>query len=253
MIIAIVGGNGTLGRHVVAELRRRGHETRSLSRSSTKHRIDLTTGEGLPAALAGCDAVVDASNATTNSSKVLVEGSRRLLAAEAEAGVRHHVGVSIVGCELVPFGYYRVKAEQERIVEGGPVPWSIVRSTQFHEFVSGLLKQAGRWRMLPLPIGKIPLQTVACADVAAAIADVVESTPARRRIEIAGPEIIDAGQWIRAWRSIAGKRALLLPVPLPRRVSRSLSAGALISHQPDYRGRIRFRQWLQDELNGRKN
>src|SRR4029077_15621293 len=127
MRIAIVGGKGTLGRHVTAELARGGHEVGLLSRSG-EYQVDLSTGAGLAAALAGCDAVVDASNAQKNARAVLVDGSRRLLAAAAEAGGAHHVCVSIVGCDQVPMGYYKVKTEQEQTVTDGPVPWSIVQA-----------------------------------------------------------------------------------------------------------------------------
>ena len=145
MRIAIVGGAGTLGRHVTAELAERGHEVRVLSRSSQHYPVDLVTGRGLAAALDGCAVVVDASNASAprRATQVLVEGSRRLLAAEQRAGVSHHVGISIVGCERVPMGYYRVKAEQEQVIEHGPVPWSIVRATQFHELAAMALAAAG--------------------------------------------------------------------------------------------------------------
>ncbi|WP_406393526.1 SDR family oxidoreductase [Streptomyces sp. NBC_00887] len=98
---------GTLGRGIVGTLRSRGHRVRVLSRRSQEYRVDLTTGEGLDRALEGCDVVVDASNSTSpkGAAQTLVEGSRRLLAAEEAAGVRHHVCVSVVGCERVPFGY----------------------------------------------------------------------------------------------------------------------------------------------------
>jgi uncharacterized protein YbjT (DUF2867 family) len=112
MRIAIVGGTGTLGRHVSTELRSRGHEIRVLSRTSPEYRVDLLTGAGLEPALSGCDVVVDASNASRKAAAVLVGGTRRLLAAEQAAGVGHHVCVSIVGCDQVPMGYYRVKTEQ---------------------------------------------------------------------------------------------------------------------------------------------
>lgn len=107
MRIAIAGGTGTLGRNVAEELRSRGHQARVLSRSSPDHRVDLTTGEGLDEALKGCDAVVDASNASSAKQAVrtLVEDTRRLLAAEETAGVGHHVCVSVVGCDRVPMSY----------------------------------------------------------------------------------------------------------------------------------------------------
>src|SRR5215475_6752981 len=127
-----------LGRRVGRELLSRGHEVRVLSRGSADHPVDLRTGDGLDRALAGCDVVIDAANGRTpaQARATLVHGARRLLAAEERAGIRHHVCVSIVGCDLLPLAYFAVKAEQERIVEGGPVPWSIVRATQFHEFVT---------------------------------------------------------------------------------------------------------------------
>jgi uncharacterized protein YbjT (DUF2867 family) len=129
MNIAVIGGTGTLGHHVVEQARSRGHEARSLSRSSADFPVDLTTGAGLEAALAGVEVVVDASNAQKGAQEVLVEGSRRLLAAERDAGVRHHVLISIVGIEQTPARYYATKVAQERVVSDGPVPWTIVRGT----------------------------------------------------------------------------------------------------------------------------
>jgi uncharacterized protein YbjT (DUF2867 family) len=217
MRIAIVGGKGTLGRHVTAELAGRGHEVRVLSRSG-EFRVDLTTGEGLPAALEGCAVVVDASNATKGAAQVLVDGSRRLLAAEAAAGVTHHVCISIVGCDLVPMGYYKVKTSQEHVVEQGQVPWSIVRATQFHELAATALEAAGRFRVLPVPAMK--LQTVAAAEVAAAVADVAEGA-ARGRVEVAGPEVQTAAELARTWRQVTDRKAVLLPVPVPGTLGRT--------------------------------
>src|SRR5215831_3916487 len=126
MTIAIVGGTGTLGRKVAAELESRGHKVRPLSRHAPEYRVDLATGDGLGPALAGCDVVVDASNSSARKpAGTLVDGSRRLLEAEAAADVKHHVCVSIVGCDQVPMSYFRVKADQERVVSQGAVPWSI--------------------------------------------------------------------------------------------------------------------------------
>ncbi len=179
MRIAIVGGNGTLGRPVTAELARGGHEVRVLSRRS-EFQVDLTTGAGLTAALAGCDAVVDASNAQKNARAVLVDGSRRLLAAAAAAGVAHHVCVSIVGCDQIPVGYYKVKTEQEKTVTDGPVPWTIVQATQFHELAATALAAAARFRILPVP--RMKVQTIAAAEVARAVAAVATALPVRGRV-----------------------------------------------------------------------
>jgi uncharacterized protein YbjT (DUF2867 family) len=246
MRIAIAGGTGMLGRRVAEELRSRGHDVRVLSRRSPTYRVDLTTGAGLADALEGCDVVVDASNdSSRRAAETLVEGSRRLLAAEDSAGVRHHVGVSIVGCDRLPVGYFRVKAEQERVVEHGPVPWSIVRATQFHELLTKALTSLGRWRVLPVPRAR--LQTVACAEVARVVADVAEGAPSRRRIDMVGPEIADARTLVRTWRSTTGRHALLLPVPLPGRIGRALRGGVLTTDRPDIRGTTPFAAWLTAE------
>jgi uncharacterized protein YbjT (DUF2867 family) len=242
MRIAIVGGSGTLGRPVTEQLRARGHEARVLSRNSADHPVDLRTGAGLAAALADCEVVVDASNASGKAAATLVEGSARLLAAEQRAGVRHHVCVSIVGCDRVPLGYYQVKTRQEQVVRSGPVPWTIVRATQFHELVAGMLAPAARWGVLPAP--KARLQTVAAAEAATAVADVAEAEPTRGQLEVAGPEVREVAELARTWRSVTGRRALLLPVPLPGKLGRALRAGGLCSDQPDVRGELTFADWL---------
>ncbi|NUL07136.1 NAD(P)H-binding protein [Streptomyces lunaelactis] len=249
MRIAIAGGTGTLGRQVADELRSRGHEVRVLSRRSPEYRVDLTTGDGLDEALVGCDVVVDASNnqtSTKDAARTLVEGSRRLLAAEDAAGVRHHVCVSIVGCDQVPMGYFKVKTEQEGVVEAGPVPWTVVRATQFHELMDMVFTKGARWRVLPVPRAR--LQTVASADAARAVADVAEAAPRRGRVEVTGPETVDARALARRWRSITGRRALLLPLPLPGKAGRALRAGVATSERPDVRGTVPFDDWLRDAV-----
>ena len=243
MRIAIAGGTGTLGRPVAEALRSRGHEVRVLSRRGPEYRVDVTTGEGLAEALEGVDVVVDATNdSSKHAADTLVEGSRRLLAAEEVAGVGHHVCVSIVGCELVPARYLRIKAEQERVVEEGPQPWSIVRATQFHELVDMALAPTARKHLMPVP--RVPLQTVASTEVARVVADVAEGAPRRGRVEVVGPEVVDARELARTWRSTTGRRALLLPLPLPGRMGRALRAGALIAERPDVRGTTPFATWL---------
>jgi uncharacterized protein YbjT (DUF2867 family) len=247
MRIAIAGGTGTLGRHVVEELRGRGHEVRVLSRKAPDHPVDLTTGAGLTEALEGCEVVVDAANASgaKRATATLVEGSRRLLAAEQKAGVRHHVCVSIVGCDRAPVGYYAVKVQQEHVVEQGAVPWSIVRATQFHELAATALNAVGRYRVLPLP--SIRLQTIAAAEAAQAVADVAEQDARMGRIEVAGPAVVDLRDLARAWRAATGRRSVLVPLPLPGKLGRALRAGALTSERPDVRGRTPFAAWLAAE------
>jgi uncharacterized protein YbjT (DUF2867 family) len=243
MRIAIVGGTGTLGRKVAAELAERGHEVRVLSRGG-EYRVDLATGEGLSAALQGCAAVVDASNATSakRARQVLVGGTQRLLSAEREADVSHHVCVSIVGCDRVPMGYYKVKVDQEHLVEGGQVPWTIVQATQFHELAASALAAAGKFRVVPIPA--ITLQTVAAAQVAHAVADVAEGSPAGHRVSVAGPEVNTARDLALTWRRATGRRALLVPLPIPGKLGRTLRDGGLTAREPDVRGTVTFGEWL---------
>jgi uncharacterized protein YbjT (DUF2867 family) len=248
MRIAVVGGSGTLGRRITGELSQGGHEVRVLSRSSRDFPVDLTSGAGLVAALAGCAAVIDASNASSGrrARQVLVEGSRKLLAAEQAAGVGHHVGISIVGCDLMPVGYYRVKVEQEQVIMTGPVPYTIVRATQFHELAATVLRAASKYRLLPVP--RMRVQTVAAGEVACAVAEVAERPPGGRCIEVAGPEISTARDLARAWQSVTGRAALLLPLPpLPGKTGRALRDGALTTGRPGVRGTITFADWLRSQ------
>jgi len=243
MNIAVVGGTGTLGQRVVKQLRARGHIVRVLSRRSPEHAVDLTTGDGLAHALTGCDVVVDASNdLSRHADQTLVQGARRLLAAEKAVGISHHLCVSIVGCDRAPVGYYGVKFAQERAVEEGTVPWSILRSTQFHEFVARLFASAARWSVLPVPRAR--LQTVATAETAQAIADICERPPCLGRINIAGPEICTARELALAWRKFSGRHAMLIEIPLPGKLGRALREGALTTDRPDIRGKLGFRDWL---------
>jgi len=243
--VAVVGATGTAGAPIAAELEGRGHEVRRLSRSSPTHPVDLLSGAGLDAALAGCEAVVDASNAGPRSRSaraLLVEGGRRLIAAEERAGVEHHVCLSIVGIERVPTGYYRVKVEQERMIRAGPVPSSIIRATQFHPLLAGGFAALARLRILPR--AEAPLQPVDPAEVAVAVADVAEDGPGSFTT-VAGPRISTIAELARAWRAHAGSRALLVPLPLPGAAGRGLRAGGLTDPASDRRGEVTFEEWLR--------
>lgn len=229
--ILILGGTGTLGRAAERALRERGAEVRSASRSTG---VDVTTGEGLDDALRGVAAVVDATNGPPSgrARRVLVDGTRRLLAAEARAGVGHHVCVSIVGCDRVPLAYYRVKAEQERVVADGPVPWTIMRATQFHDLVR-------RWAGMPLmPLRGVPLQPADVAEVAGVVAGVALGEARRSAVTVAGPEVLDMGDVAR----LVGRRGPLLA--LPGGLGRALREGRLTDEDPGVRTTRTFSQWL---------
>ncbi|WP_028067101.1 SDR family oxidoreductase [Solirubrobacter soli] len=234
MNIAIVGGTGTVGAEAARELTERGHSVRVLSRHAPEYPVDLQDGSGLDRALAGVDVVIDASNGGRD---VLVEGTRRLLAAELAAGVRHHVGVSIVGIDRVGGRYYKTKLAQEAEIARAGVPWTIIRATQFHTLVARTFAVSSKLGVVPSVA--VPLQPVDPCEVGRVLADTAEAEPSRGITQFAGPEVVDARELARRWRSSTGSRALLLRVL----VTRSLRGGGL-TNPSAWRGTVTFDRWL---------
>lgn len=253
MRVAVVGGTGTLGALVVEALVRRGHEAWVLSRHAPTgvqtlayRRVDLTSGEGLPDALSGVEVVVDASNVARPGRRmrsVLIDGTGRLLRAEAQVGVVHHMLISIVGIDAAPFSYYGVKLEQERAAGRSSVPASVLRSTQFHQLLDRVFTGAARFGVLPG--GRTPLQPVDAREVAYALVGAVEEGPWAGSREIAGPEIMPLSDLARTWIAVTGRRRLLVPVPIPAAAGRALRDGALTAPKAR-RGTLTFVDWLQD-------
>lgn len=211
MRIAIAGGTGRIGRLTSAVLEGAGHQTVPLSRGAG---VDAYIGRGLDDALRGADALIDVTNTPAADEAAIVDFfgtvTRNLLAAEQRAGVRHHVLLSIVGIDhnkRVP--HYAGKREQERLVESGPVPWSIVRATQFHDFaamVAGWAEKDGTATVAPLL-----LQPIAPADVAAELAEVTVGEPLAATIDIAGPETQDLVDMARRTFAVRGQDIKLVP------------------------------------------
>jgi len=188
MKLVIIGGTGLVGSNLVTVLRDHGHEATPAAPNTG---VDTLTGEGLPEALEGADVVVDVSNSPSFEDAAVLEffetSTRNLLDAEATAGVGHHVAVSIVGADRLPdSGYLRAKVAQEKLIEGASIPYSIVRSTQFYEFVGRIADGATDGDAVHLaPVGFQPL---AAAELAAAVARVAVDEPLNGRVEVAGPE-----------------------------------------------------------------
>lgn len=247
--VAVVGGTGTIGAPVVAALLAGGAAVRVLTRNPTgvpagaEHRhVDLISGEGLAEALAGADAVVDAVNSNRKSKKTLVEGTARLLEAGGAAGVGHHLTISIVGIEHIPSSYYRDKVAQEAAVEGGPVPWSILRATQFHQLLDMAFGYAARVGLRPTGAGK--LQPIDPRVVAERIADAALAPPAGRLPDIAGPKIETISELGAAWASARDRRRLPLRIPSIGKAAKALAAGTLCA--PDRAaGGEDFKEWLR--------
>src|SRR5436189_3753761 len=204
MKIVVNGGSGLIGTKLVNNLRQRGHEVVAASPSSG---VNSFTGEGLAEALNGAQVVVDVANAPSWEDKAVLEffetSSRNLLAAEAAAGVKHHVALSVVGTErLLGSGYFRAKMAQEKLIKAAQIPYTIVRATQFFEFAGGIAQNATEGATVRLPSAL--MQPIAAADVAAALADVAVGEPTNGTLEIAGPEQIRQDEFIRKYLSATG-------------------------------------------------
>ncbi|KQY43801.1 SDR family oxidoreductase [Cellulomonas sp. Root137] len=188
MKIVVVGGTGLIGSKLVALLTAQGHAAVAASPGTG---VNTLTGEGLAEALVGAEVVVDVSNSPSFEAAAVLEffetSTRNLLAAEAVAGVRHHVALSVVGTERLPdSGYFRAKIAQEKLIESSSVPYSLVHATQFFEFVAGILDAATDGATVRL--AHVLIQPMAADDVAAALLDVTLGEPRNGRVEVAGPE-----------------------------------------------------------------
>jgi uncharacterized protein YbjT (DUF2867 family) len=214
MRVAVAGATGNIGKRTVAALRRDGHEVVRISRSFG---VDLRTGDGLDDALTGVDAVVDATNAPVADRAGTVDyfatTTANLLAAGARAGVGHHVLLSIVGIndieDVAGNAHYAGKQEQERLVADGPVPWTIVPCTQFHDFaamVAGWTEQDGAATIAPLLV-----RPIAPDDVADVLAEVAVGTPQGRYADVAGPETQDLVDMARRTNAARGHTVRLVP------------------------------------------
>jgi uncharacterized protein YbjT (DUF2867 family) len=243
MRIAVAGGTGVVGRHVVEVARERGHDVVVLARAQG---VDLTTGSGLPGRLAEVDAVVDTTSIAARrrqEAEAFFGGvTRRLLSAEAEAGVAHHVALSIVGIDDVDSGYYAGKRLQERIVADGAVPWSVLRATQFHEFAEQVLGfvRVGPFSLVPRMLS----QPVAAREVAEALVGLAGSGPGGRVPDLAGPERLQMVELARRVSRARGLGRRVVPVSPPGSAGKAMRSGALIPTSDGPRGQITFDQWL---------
>jgi uncharacterized protein YbjT (DUF2867 family) len=204
MKIVVVGGTGRLGSQVVAELQGRGHEAVAAAPSTG---FDTMSGAGVVEGLAGAQVVVDVSNSPSFEEAAVLQffqtSTGTLLAAERKAGTRHHVVLSIVGADRAPdSGYMRAKVAQEQLVADGGVPYTIIRATQFFEFLGAIADSATTDGTVRLPSAH--LQPIAASDLAAAVADVVEGSPTDGVVEVAGPEAVGLDELARRVLSATG-------------------------------------------------
>src|SRR5262245_53428027 len=197
MKIVVIGGSGLIGKKLVTNLRRHAHEVVAASPSSG---VNTITGEGLERAIAGARVVVDVANAPSWEDGAVMAffetSGRNLLAAEAAAGVGHHVALSVVGTDrLLASGYFRAKMAQEKLIKASPIPYTIVRATQFFEFVGAIAQLATDGQTIRLPPAM--MQPIASDDLAAALADVAVAAPLNGTIDLAGPDRIRMDELVR--------------------------------------------------------
>ncbi len=242
MKIAVIGGTGLIGSQVVQILNAAGHEAVPSSPSSG---LDLLTGQGLPAALAGADVVVNLSNSPTfdDASPAFFRTTMdTMLAAAKDAGVRHAVILSIVGADLVPaLAYYRAKVLQEDILKAGPIPYSIVRATQFFEFVAAVLSWTSDDTTVRLP--HVPVQPMAASDVAQAVAEVCLGAPVQGTRDVAGPEVFTLDELGRITLAARGDRRTVV-VDDTAGMFAAAPGDALIAKDGAVIAKTSYREWL---------
>lgn len=244
MKIVVIGGTGLIGTKLVNTLRREGHEVVAASPNSG---VNTITGEGLAQALAGADVVVDVANSPSFEDRAVLEffetSGRNLLSAEAVAGVGHHVALSIVGADRNPeSGYLRAKVAQERVIKAGMIPYTILRSTQFFEFMSGIAQAATVGDEVRLTPAR--LQPIASDDVVVALARLTVGAPLNGTVEVAGPEKIGLAELVRRYLRAANDPRRVVDDTNVRYFGAQLNDGSLIPGGKSLVGQTRFDEWL---------
>jgi uncharacterized protein YbjT (DUF2867 family) len=211
MKIVVIGGTGLIGTKLVNRLREKGKEVVAASPNSG---VNTITGEGLREALAGADVVVDVTNSPSWEDKAVLDffetSTRNILAAEAAADVKHHVALSVVGADRIPdSGYVRAKVAQEKLIKAGSVPYTILRATQFFEFLSAIAGPGAD----SVRVSNAPMQPLAADDVAAALTDVAVGSPANGMVEVAGPESMTIAEFVGKALAASGDSRRVVPDP----------------------------------------
>jgi uncharacterized protein YbjT (DUF2867 family) len=245
MNIVVIGGTGLIGSKLVATLRENGNDPVAASPNTG---VNTVTGEGLPEALAGAQVVVDVSNAPDWSDDAVMRffqtSSRNLLAAEAAASVAHHVALSVVGTErMTESGYFRAKLAQEELIKQSSIPYSIVRATQFFEFMDGIADAATTGTTVRLPPALI--QPMAADDIASALANVVVAAPVNGTIEIAGPEVFRLDEFTRERLKTRHDPREVITDPQARYFGIAPAERTLLPGADAGLGETRFDEWLQ--------
>jgi uncharacterized protein YbjT (DUF2867 family) len=242
--IVVIGGTGRIGSKVVAILRQGGHEVIAASPDTG---VDTRSGEGLKEAMAGTQVVVDLANSPSFEDKAVLEffqtSGRNLHASEAAAGVRHHVALSIVGIDRSDNGYFRAKVAQEKLIVSSGIPYTIVRSTQFMEFLGGIAAEAAQGNKVRISPGLF--QPIAAEDVAPIVAEVALAAPANGIVEIAGPDRAPFNEIVARYLKAIGDPRQVVKDPEARYFGGQVEERSLVPLGEARLGRIAFDEWIR--------
>lgn len=251
MKIVVIGGSGLIGTKAVSILRERGHDVVAASPSTG---VNTLTGEGLAEALAGAEVVVDVANSPSFEDKPAMDffetSGRNLLAEEKSAGVKHHVALSVVGTDSLTgsgagslSGYFRAKLAQEKLIKASGVPFTIVRATQFFEFVKGVAQSGGDGSEIRL--SSILMQPIAAEEVSAAVADAALAQPVNGMIEVAGPDQIRQDELVRQYlEATGGDTRKVVTNDKPLYFGIEVNDQSLVPATNARRGSMHFTDWL---------
>ena len=244
MKIVVIGGSGLIGSNIVSRLRLNGHEIVAASPSTG---VNTITGQGLAAALDGAQVVLDVANSPSFEDRAVLEffetSSRNLLAAEANAGVEHHLALSIAGADRLPeSGYFRAKVAQENLIKASKIPYTILRATQFFEFIEGIVNagdDSGTIRLSPALI-----QPIASDDVSAVLADLAVGAPINATVEVGGPDRFPLDDLARKFLAMRGDKRQVIADVHARYFGSELDDRSLVAGDNARIGSTRFQNWL---------
>jgi uncharacterized protein YbjT (DUF2867 family) len=244
MKIVVIGGTGLIGSKTIAILRKGGHDAVAASPSTG---VNTITGEGLKAAMAGAQVVIELANSPSFEDKAVLEffetSERNLIPAEVAAGVRHHVALSIVGSDRSDNGYFRAKVAQEKLIKTSGVPYTIIRSTQFLEFLGAIADSSADGNIVRLP--PCLFQPIAADDVAAVVADVALAAPRNGIVEIAGPERAPFNEIVARYLKAVGDPREVVSDPEAPYWGGRVEERSLVPLGEARLGRIGFDEWLR--------
>jgi uncharacterized protein YbjT (DUF2867 family) len=244
MKIVVIGGTGLIGSKVVAKLKQKGHDVLAAAPNTG---VNTITGAGLQEAMAGTQVVIDLANSPSFEDKAVLEffetSGRNLIAAEVAAAIRHHVALSIVGTDRSDNGYFRAKVAQERLIKASGIPYTIIRSTQFMEFLPGIADSSTDGNKVRISPGL--LQPIAADDVAANVADVALAPPRNGIVEIAGPERAPFNEIVARYLQAVGDPREVVRDPESRYFGGRVDEHSLVPLGEARLGRIGFDEWLR--------